>query len=89
MKCLRPTGMLFLRKVIMFFSKKPKTQLERLKVLIQRKQGVTSAEIAKALPSVTPSRRISDLRDAGWTITFKFQDDNKTKIYFGKPPKAW
>ena len=61
--------------------------MEKLKMLIQRKQGVTSAEIAKALPSVTPSRRVSDLRDAGWTITFKYMEDGQRKIYFGKPPK--
>lgn len=71
----------------MFFKVKKMTQLEKLKLLMRRKQGVTSAEIAKALPSVTPSRRVSDLREAGWTITYKLQDDNKTKIYFGKPPR--
>jgi hypothetical protein len=71
----------------MFFKVKKLSQMEKLKMLIQRKQGVTSAEIAKALPSVTPSRRISDLREAGWTITFNLMDDNKSKIYFGKPPK--
>lgn len=72
----------------MFFRVKKMTQLEKLKLLMQRKQGVTSAEIAKALPSVTPHRRISDLKEAGWTITYKLQDDNTTKIYFGKPPKG-
>ena len=73
----------------MFFSKKPKTQMDKLKELLQRKQGVKSYEIVKALPSVSPHRRLSDLKELGWTITFKLCDDNKTKIYFGKPPKAW
>ena len=73
----------------MFFSKKPKTQMDKLKELLQRKQGVKSYEIVKALPSVSPHRRLSDLKEHGWTITFKLCDDNKTKIYFGKPPKAW
>jgi len=63
------------------------TQLDKLKKLIQRKQGVMSWEIAQRLPSVTPSRRVSDLRDLGWTITWKKTDDNQ-KIYFGKPPKV-
>jgi hypothetical protein len=71
----------------MFFSKKPKTQMDKLKELLQRKQGVKSYEIVKALPSVSPHRRLSDLKERGWTITFKLMDDNKTKIYFGKPPK--
>jgi hypothetical protein len=71
----------------MFFSRKPKTQAEILKQLLQRKQGVKSYEIVKALPSVSPHRRLSDLKEQGWTITFKLMDDNKTKIYFGKPPK--
>jgi len=66
---------------------KKMTQLDKLKLLMQRKQGVTSVEIVKHLPSVTPHRRISDLKEAGWTITFKLMDDNKTKIYFGKPPR--
>jgi hypothetical protein len=78
-----------LGKVKMFFSKKPKTQMDKLKELLQRKQGVKSYEIVKALPSVSPHRRLSDLKERGWTITFKLCDDNKTKIYFGKPPKAW
>ena len=63
------------------------TQLDKLKKLIQRKQGVMSWEIAQKLPSVTPSRRVSDLRDLGWTITFKKTDDNQ-KIFFGTPPKG-
>lgn len=63
------------------------TQLDKLKKLIQRKQGVMSWEIAQKLPSVTPSRRVSDLRDLGWTITFKKTDDNQ-KIFFGTPPEA-
>ena len=69
----------------MFFSKKPKTQLERLKLLLTRKQGCKSYEIVKELPSVTPHRRLADLKEQGWTITFILNDD-KTKTYFGKPP---
>jgi hypothetical protein len=72
---------------VMFFSKKPKTQMDKLKELLQRKQGVKSYEIVKVLPSVSPHRRLSDLKERGWTITFKLCDDNKTKIYFGKAPK--
>jgi hypothetical protein len=72
----------------MFFKHKKQSQMDKLKTLMQRKQGVTSAEIVKHLPSVTPHRRISDLKEVGWTITYKMMDDNKSKIYFGKPPKG-
>jgi hypothetical protein len=70
----------------MFFSKKPKTQLDRLKAMLTRKSGCTSVEIARGLPSVTPHRRLSDLKEQGWTITYKFLANNKTKVYFGKAP---
>lgn len=71
----------------MFFSTKPKTQLEKLKKLLTRKQGCKSYEIVKELPSVTPHRRLDDLKNQGWTITFTLSKDNKTKTYFGKPPQ--
>ena len=72
----------------MWFNKKPKTQLEKLEKLLLKKNGTTTVEIARTLPSVTPTRRISDMREKGWTITFKLKDDGVTKIYFGKPPEA-
>lgn len=72
----------------MWFSNQPKTQLARLEKLLLKKSGTTTVEIAQKLPSTTPTRRLSDMRDKGWTITFKLKDDKKTKIYFGQPPKA-
>ncbi len=63
------------------------TQLDKLKKLIQRKQGVMSWEIAQKLPSVTPHRRLADLKEQGWTVTWKKRDDGM-KIYFGTPPKG-
>lgn len=71
----------------MFFSKKPKSQMDILRALLLKKKGVRSWEIARALPSVSPHRRLSDLKEQGWTITYMLDKDNKTKIYFGKPPK--
>jgi hypothetical protein len=70
----------------MWFSKQPKTQLERLQKLLLKRNGTTTVEIAKTLPSTTPTRRLSDLREKGWTITYKLMDDKVTKIYFGTPP---
>lgn len=71
----------------MWFNKQPKTQLARLEKLLLKKSGTTTVEIAQKLPSTTPTRRLSDMRDRGWTITFKLKEDGVTKIYFGKPPK--
>lgn len=71
----------------MFFPKKPKTQMERLKVLIGRKQGATAAEIARFLPTTSPHSKMARLaRMNGWTIIKKDNADG-TKTYFGKPPK--
>ena len=63
------------------------TQLDKLKKLLQRKNGVMSWEIAQRLPSVTPHRRLSDLKEQGWTITHK-TSGNGQKIYFGQAPKG-
>jgi hypothetical protein len=62
------------------------TQQLKLIKLLTRKRGCTSVDIVNGLPSVTPHRRISDLKDKGWTILKKKQDDGLT-VYFGKPPK--
>lgn len=70
----------------MFFNKQPKTQLQRLEKLLLKKSGTTTVEIARVLPSTTPTRRLSDMREKGWTITFKLKEDGVTKIYFGKAP---
>ena len=72
----------------MFFSTQPKTQLARLEKLLLKKSGTTTVEIAQKLPSTTPTRRLSDMRERGWTLTFKLKDDGVTKIYFGTPPKS-
>ena len=73
----------------MFFPKKPKTQMERLKVLNGRKNGATAAEIARFLPTTSPHSKMARLvRTQGWTILKKDNPDG-TKTYFGKPPKKW
>jgi hypothetical protein len=60
------------------------TQLEKLKRLLSRKRGCTSVDIAAVLPSVSPHRRISDIRAEGWTVVKK--QDGKLKRYWGTPP---
>lgn len=71
----------------MFFQKKPKSQMDRLKMLIGRKEGATAAEIARFLPTTSPHSKMARLvRTQGWTILKKDRADG-TKQYFGKAPK--
>ena len=71
----------------MFFQTKPKSQMDRLKMLIGRKEGATAAEIARFLPTTSPHSKMARLvRKHGWTILKKDRPDG-TKQYFGKPPK--
>ena len=71
----------------MFFQKKPKSQMDRLKMLIGRKEGTTAAEIARFLPTTSPHSKMARLVNKhGWTILKKDRADG-TKQYFGKPPK--
>ena len=71
----------------MFFTPKPKSQMERLKLILSRKEGATAAEIARFLPTTSPHSKMARLaRMHGWTILKKDNSDG-TKTYFGKPPK--
>jgi hypothetical protein len=63
------------------------TQHDKLKRLLSRKSGCTSVDICAVLPSVSPHRRLSDLKEQGWTI--KFKQDGRLKRYFGIAPKAY
>ena len=44
------------------------TQLEKLKKLLKRKKGATSLEIIQAVGTVSPSKRVSELRAKGLTV---------------------
>lgn len=63
------------------------TQADKLKKLLLRKSGCTSVDIAAVLPSVSPHRRISDLKEQGWTVLKK--QEGRLKRYFGIAPKAF
>lgn len=72
---------------MMSLCKKPVSQIERIKVLLARKEGATAAEIARYLPTTSPHSKMARLvRTHGWTILKKDNADG-TKQYFGKPPK--
>jgi hypothetical protein len=63
------------------------TQIAKLAKLLQRKQGCTMYEVCLLCNSTTPTRRLSDLRDLGWSIKkIKIQGKNYHRFY-GKPPK--
>jgi hypothetical protein len=64
-----------------------KTQYAKLAQLLKRKSGCTSVDICAVLPSVSPHRRLSDMKEQGWTILKK--QDGKLKRYFGTPPQAF
>ena len=66
-----------------------KTQHQILAKLLTRKSGCTSVDICEALPSVSPHRRLSDLKQMGWTILKKKKDGDKLITYFGIPPKTF
>lgn len=63
-----------------------KTQLQRLAPLLLR--GCTSLDIARAIPSVSPHRRLTDARLAGWEISKKKNKDG-LYVYKGKAPKVY
>lgn len=65
------------------------SQLAILKTLLKRKQGVTSMEMCDLLPTVTPSRRISDLREQGWIVTKKPVQGTNYFRFFGRAPETF
>ena len=65
------------------------TQRRRLEMLIKRAKGTTSWEIIQICRTACPHRRLSDLKESGWTITSRPVDGHKHHRYFGVPPKGW
>jgi hypothetical protein len=65
-----------------------KTQCETIGKLLQRKRGVTCLEMIEMAFTTTPTRRLSDLREMGWTITKKPVLGQHYFRFFGIAPKA-
>jgi len=65
-----------------------KTQLEKLKVLLRRKRGVTAMEIVSEVGTVCPHKRLSELKEQGWTITRNVVCGRSYGRYFGSSPKG-
>jgi len=64
------------------------TQSQRLAQLLTRKRGVTSMEIISEVGTVSPHRRLADLKEQGWTITKTEVAGKNYHRYFGVAPKA-
>ena len=65
-----------------------KTQCEMLGRLLLRKRGITSMGIIKTIGTVCPHKRMSDLKEQGWTITKNPVLGTNYHRYFGQSPKA-
>jgi Helix-turn-helix domain len=64
------------------------TQHKKLASLLKRKRGVTAWEIIQIVGTVCPHKRMSDLKEIGWTITKQQVEGEKYHRYFGQGPKA-
>lgn len=62
---------------------------EILKKLLTRKRGVTSFEIAMEMGTVCPHRRLTDLKEQGWSILRKDVEGENYGRYFGIAPKTF
>lgn len=63
------------------------TQIEKLKKMLTRARGITSLDIIRECGSVAPSRRMADVRDAGWEILKVKVEGKNYYRYWGKAPK--
>ena len=62
------------------------TQSTKLSKLLTRKSGVTAFEIIMLVGSVCPHKRMSDLKQIGWTITKKKVSGKTYHKYYGVAP---
>lgn len=64
------------------------TQNQILSKLLSRKCGTTAMEIIQRVGTVCPHKRMSDLKERGWTITKKQVQGKNYHRYFGTAPKG-
>lgn len=60
-----------------------KTQYDLIGQLLRRKCGATAMEIIQAAGTVCPHKRMSEMRDRGWTITRRPVPGKVYGRYFG------
>lgn len=63
-----------------------KTQCDLLAKFLQRKSGVTAMEIMDLVRTVSPHRRLTDMKQRGWTITKQLVPGTNFHRYYGKAP---
>ena len=63
-----------------------KTQYARIGQLICRKMGATALELMHATASTCVHKRMSELKECGWTITKKQVSGKTYHRYFGVAP---
>lgn len=61
-------------------------QLNRLCKLLTRSRGCTSMEIITECQTTAPHRRLTDLKEHGWSIYKKPVEGQNFSRYFGIPP---
>ena len=61
-------------------------QLSRLELLLIRRKGCTGMEISREAGTTSPHRRLTDLKQRGWTIVRKPVKGENYGTYHGIPP---
>jgi hypothetical protein len=64
------------------------TQYDKLARLLTRKRGATAMEIVEAVGTVSPHRRLYEMRQKGWGIVRRHLDGKSYGAYHGTPPRA-
>lgn len=63
------------------------TQYAAIGKLLQRKKGATPAELMTSSGSTCIHKRMSEMRNAGWSIWREDLKGARHGLYFGKAPK--
>jgi hypothetical protein len=64
------------------------TQYERLERLLTRKKGATAMDIATEVGSTSPHKRLSELKERGWTIWREAVNGKSYGVYRGVKPQG-
>jgi biotin operon repressor len=65
-----------------------KTQYDQIGALIKRSKGATAADLIAATMSTAVHKRMSELRERGWTIRKEQVPGKSYHRYYGKEPQG-